>query len=319
MAAQKFVIVPSLAAIAVAYTQSGLIADEVMPRVPVDTDAFQYIKYALGDAFQAPDTKVGRKSAPNLIDWGSTLVPDAVEDHGLDTPIANRDQKAWEDAQRSATGYAANASPEERNTALLMQTILNRREYRVASLITALASYATNNKVTLSGTGQWSDYTNSDPLPVIDAALDTMVMRPNIGVFGRAAWTKFKRNPKVCLAIFGNNTNAGSVTRRQVADQLELDDIYVGDGWINTAAPGQPVNMVRCWGKDVAFLNRNKQAQVNAGVTFGVTAQWGSRVAGRIEDADVGLLGGVRVRAGEFVKELITAPDLGYLFKNAVA
>lgn len=68
MAAHPFVIVPSLAAIAVAYSQSGLIADQVLPRVPVSTEVFRYLNYGSADAFQAPDTTVGRKSAHNQID-----------------------------------------------------------------------------------------------------------------------------------------------------------------------------------------------------------------------------------------------------------
>ncbi len=42
-------------------------------------------------------------------------------------------------------------------------------------------------------------------------------------------------------------------------------------------------------------------------------------MAGRREDPDIGLRGGVRVRVGESVKELIVANDLGYYFENAVA
>ena len=53
MATAPFVIVPSLAAIAVGYTQKKLVADAVMPRVPVLTQSFRYLKYALGDAFKA--------------------------------------------------------------------------------------------------------------------------------------------------------------------------------------------------------------------------------------------------------------------------
>ena len=319
MATAPFVIVPALAAIAVAYTQKNLIADQVLPRVGVNTQSFRYLKYGLADAFQAPDTLVGRKSAPNQIDWGSTELTDSVQDHGLDTPVPNADVLAWQQARAAGQGYVSQADPLARNTALVMQAVMNRREKRAADLVFNLANYGAANKVTLATTGQWSDYTNSDPLVAIMAALDSMVMRPNIGAMGRLVATKLRMHPKVCKAVFGNNTDAGIVPLRALADQLELDDIYVGDAWINTAAPGQPAVVARCWGKDASFMHRNMQADTQGGVTFGFTAQWGDRVAGTIEDPDVGLRGGVRVRSGESVKELITAPDLAYLFKNAVA
>lgn len=319
MATTPFVIVPSLAAIAVAYPQGNLIADQVLPRVPVATQTFRYLKYAKADALQAPETLVGRKGAPNQIDWGSSEVSATVQDHGLDAPVPNSDVLAWEQARAAGSGFVSAASPEERVTALVMQTVLNRRELRAANIVFGAGNYNAANKVTLSGTGQWSDYTNSDPLVAILAALDSMIMRPNIAVMGRQVATKLRSHPKICKAVFGNNTDAGIVPLQALADLLELEAIYVGDGWINTAAPGQAPNLVRVWGKHAAFLVRNKQADTQGGLTFGFTAQWGDRVGGVIEDSDVGLRGGRRVRAGESVIELATADDLGYLFTNAVA
>lgn len=319
MAVQPFVIIPSLAAIAVAYRQAGLIADMVLPRVPVATQTFRYLKYGAADMFQAPDTLVGRKGAPNQLDFSSSEASATVDDHGLDIGIPNNDMLAWQQAQAAGPGYVSAANPQERGTRLIMQTVENRREYRAANLVFNAASYGTNNKVTLSGTGQWSDYTNSDPLVAIMGYLDGMTMRPNIGVLGRATATKLRMHPKVCKAVFGNNTDAGIVPLRALADQLELEEIYVGDAWINTAAPGQAATVSRAWGKHAAFLVRNQEADTQGGISFGFTAQWGDRVAGSIIDADMGLRGGERVRAGESVKELITANDLGFFAQNAVA
>lgn len=54
-------------------------------------------------------------------------------------------------------------------------------------------------------------------------------------------------------------------------------------------------------------------------MTFGFTAQSGSRVANSIADPDIGMRGGQRVRVGESVRELIVAGDCGYFFQNAVS
>jgi hypothetical protein len=64
-------------------------------------------------------------------------------------------------------------------------------------------------------------------------------------------------------------------------------------------------------------INRAATAQ-GGGITFGLTAQYGSKISGRIEDPDVGLQGGFRVRTGERIKELIVAQDVGYLVQDAV-
>lgn len=319
MATAPFVIVPSLAAIAVGYKQKNRIADMVLPRVGVATQSFRYLRYGVGDEFKIPDTRVGRKSAPNQIDWGTSELTASVVDQGLDTPVPNADRLAWSEAQKAGGQMVSQVDPLQRATMLLEGAVQNRREFRAASLVFGNANYGASNKLTLSGTGQWSDYVASDPLVAIMDRLDSMVMRPNIGVMGRLTATKIRMHPKVCKAIFGNNTDAGMVPLRALADQLELDDIYVGDAWVDTAAPGQPASLQRAWGKHAAFLYRDMAADTQGGITFGYTAQWGGKVAGTIEDSDIGLRGGVRVRNGESVAELVTANDLGFLFENAVA
>lgn len=316
---RPFVIIPSLSAIAIAYRQANLIADQVLPRVPVYTESFTHVKYSLEDAFQAPDTRVGRKGAPNQIDWGSSELPAKVEDHALDTPVPNSDVFAFQQAQKANIGGPVGVDPLARGTKMVMQTVENRREKRASDLVFNAASYSGANQDTLSGTSQWSDYANSDPLPQIMEYLDGMVMRANIAVLGRVTATKLRMHPKVCKAVFGNNTDAGIVPLKALADQLELEAIYVGDARINTAKPGQAASLSRCWGNHAAFLVRNQEADTQFGVTFGYTAQFGDRVAGTIEDPDVGMRGGVRVRCGESVKELVTANDLGFFVQNAVA
>ncbi|MDT4884304.1 hypothetical protein FQZ97_1204280 [compost metagenome] len=77
--------------------------------------------------------------------------------------------------------------------------------------------------------------------------------------------------------------------------------------------------MVRAWGPHAAFLYRDRLANNSGGTTFGFTAQWGTRISGSIEDGDIGLRGGQRVRVGESTKEVVCAPDLGYFFENAVS
>ncbi len=55
------------------------------------------------------------------------------------------------------------------------------------------------------------------------------------------------------------------------------------------------------------------------GITFGLTAEEGTRRAGSIPDPHIGLDGGEIVKVGERVKELIIAPMAGYLIADAVA
>ena len=193
------------------------------------------------------------------------------------------------------------------------------REIRAANLTFNTANYAAANQETLSGTSQWSDFTDSDPVAAIQAAMDACVIRPNIMVIGRPAFSVLIRHPKILSGIFRGLANAGVARKQEVADLFELDQVIVGEGWLNTAKKGQPVVMSRVWGKHAALIYQDLKADTQGGTTFGLTAQHKTREAGTIPDAKMGARGGQWVRVTEKVQEVITAPDLGYFIQNAVA
>lgn len=297
-----------LTGITLAYRNTNLIADNVLPRVPVTGRTFKYSKYASDERFTIPETLVGRKGMPNEVEFGATETESTVRDYGLDDVIPNDD----------ISQATANYDPKGHAVEAMTDLILLDREVRAANLIFNPASYVGANVTTLSGSSQWSDPT-SDPLSVILSALDNPMMRPNVLVLGQAAWTKLRQHPALVSAALANSGTKGTITREQLASLLELDEVIVGQGYVNIAKPGQTAQMQRVWGKHAALIYRNKLANSQRGATFGITAQWGGRVAAEWAEPKWGLRGGVRVRAGESVRELIIAPDLGILFQNVVA
>lgn len=310
MANAPFPIQPDLTAITLAYRNQALIADLVLPRVPVAKQEFKYTLFPVGDAFTVPDTKVGRTSAPNQVEFGGTEATAATKDYALDAAIPYADIE-----NAAGTLY----DPVSRNVEVTTDLILLDREIRVANEVFNAANYGASNKATLAGVTQWSDYANSNPVDAILTAMDAMIMRPNKAVFGQAVWTKLRQHPKVVAAILGGGTTSGVVTREQVAALLELDEIIVGQGWVNSAKKGQTASLARAWGKFAALIYQNPAITPDSGISFGYTAQWGDRISGSWDDSDIGMRGGKRVRVGESLKELIPAGDLGYLFSAAVA
>lgn len=315
MATTPFIITPQQTAIAVAYRQGRFIADQVLPYVPVYTEKFSYKKYDKKDDFTVPETLVSREGTPNQIKFAETELTDQVQDHALDAPVSNANILAYEKAREAGQRVT---DPMLRATAGLMNAVLTKREKRVADLVFNVNSYAAGNKQTLTAGNRFSDDAVK-PHYVIGDALDSMIMRPNVAVFGRVAWTKTRRNPNLVKSVYGQGTTEGQISTQQFADLFELEAVYVGDGFINTANKGQAPTMVRLWGNDLALLYRDMSADPEFGITFGFTARFGDRVGGYLEDGDTGMRGGRRARSGESVKELITANDLGYYFKDAVA
>ncbi len=308
MANAPFPIQPELTGIAIAYRNNKLIADEVLPRVPVGKQEFKYLKQTLADSFTIPDSKVGRKSKPNEVDFSAAELTASTEDWALDDPIPQVD----------IDNAPANYDPLGRATASLMDLILLGREKRTADLVFDATQYAAANKITLSGASQWNDV-NSDPVLNIMNGLDACIMRPNMGVIGRAAFSRLCMHPKISKAVLGNGGDVTIATRQAIAALFELDDLVVGEGWVNVAKKGQLASLVRVWGKHMALIYRDKMADTRGGTTFGITAQFGTRIAGSETDSSIGMRGGQRVRVGEAVKELITANDMGFFIQNAVA
>jgi hypothetical protein len=189
------------------------------------------------------------------------------------------------------------------------------REIRVASQVFNAANHV--NNIALSGTGQWS-HPDSDPVIAIGDALDVPVYRPNIGVLGQQTWTKLRRNVKLVQAIKGTNQGSGMVSREEFKEFFELNELYVGAGFVNTAKKGQAAATSRVWGKHAAFIYRDRASGPQAGVTWGFTAQWGGRRSGTIVDQKRGATGGETVRVLERCKEVVAAPDLSYYFASAV-
>jgi hypothetical protein len=309
MSKAPFPITPELTAIAIAYRNPALIADQVLPYVPVGKKEFKYWKYEKPERFTLPDNYVGRKSTPNQVEFNATEVIESCVDYGLDDIVPQDD----------IDNAPANYNPLGNAVEGIQDLNLLAREKRVADLIFNTANYDTANKTALTGNDQWSAFDTSDPIEDILEAMDVCIMKPNVMVLGNAVWTVLRRHPKVIKATNKNSGDSGVAAREAVAELLELEEILVGQGWLNSAKKGQTATFVRVWGTYCALIYGNRLANTQRGTTFGFTARLGTPVAGSIPEPTVGLRGSIRVRAGESVKELICANDLGYLFSNVIA
>jgi hypothetical protein len=312
-----FVADPVLTAIAVNYRNPdvALIADQVMPRVPVMAPEFKWTYFPPEQMFTVPDTEVGRKGVVNQVEFTGEERTSSVRDYGLDDVVPQRDI----DTARSLRAAGNSAfDPEARAVEGLTHLTLLDREQRVAAMVQDAANYDADKKVALSGTGQFTDPA-SDPIGVISAALDaTFIMRPNVAAMGRKAWTALSTHPDILKAINRTSGDKGRASREAVAELFELSEILVGDSYVNAARKGQTAAFERVWGANIALIHRNTQAGPDgASPAWGWTAQFDGRVSGRFFDPKVGLRGATTLRVGEQVREVIAAPATGYLIQGA--
>ena len=299
-----FPVDPELTQIAMAYRNRAMIADMVLPIVPVGKKEFKYTVFHKDERFTVPDTLVGRKSRVNEVEFGASEETASTRDYGLEDPIPQ------DDIDHAGSRF----NPVEQAVEAIQDLLALDREVRTANMVMNAANYGAGNKTTLSKA--WTDPT-ADVIGDIHAAQDAVVYADvNVMTLSKQDWRILSTHPQIVKAVNRNSGDAGIVTRQAVADLFELDEILVGQSRVNIARKGQPANLQRVWSGGVHLQHRAQNINSRNGLTFGFTAEYGDRVSGQREDPDIGLRGGQRVRSGMSVVELITAADLGYLIQG---
>lgn len=101
----------------------------------------------------------------------------------------------------------------------------------------------------------WTDYANSDPLSDLNTAIDniqdTTGVRPNRATFGLTAWRHARRNDNVRNLLYGTNNGGGYVSRQQMAEVLEVEQVLVGGAYKNTAGEGLDESLSKVWDNNV--------------------------------------------------------------------
>lgn len=312
-----FTSVGEMQAVAELYQNTTFIADRVLPRVPTATTVYRFKRYPLESRFTVPTTLTGRLGTPNRVQDRWKEDSGFVKSYGLDHPIAFMDMKdaaaVGVDMRLSATSYVT-------------QLVRLDREQRVASMVFNASNYAAGLSEALGAGLQFSN--SAAPLVfLIKDRLNQPLVRPNVAVFGLEAWNHFSTNPQIVQAIRGaiapgnNAATSGTVTEAQVAQLFGLDEVLVGDARINTAAMGATPVLQRVYTDSLALIHRNTSVSTTFDqiITWGYTVEYETIVAGTIDDPDIGLHGGVRVRVGESLEEQLVAPSAGYLMTDCVA
>jgi hypothetical protein len=318
---RPFPVDPALTAIAIGYRNPAhaLIGRRVLPPLPVTGETYKWTEFDLAEGFTVPETLVARKGQPNQVEFTGSEKTGATKDYGLDDGIPHSDIR---EAARLRAEHRSTIDPEAMAAQGLTNLIELAREKRVADKVQDYNNYAATRRVTLLDGNQFNDAA-TDVLGICDTAIEgLLVYRANHVVMGQPVWASLKKHPKLIKAIKQGDNDTGFITKQQFADLFELkpENILIGEGWINAARKGQNVNLGRVWGKNfmALYIDPAKQDAEDSVLTFGFTAENGGRVSGSIEDKDIGLEGGKRVRVGEKVNEEICAKDLGYMVKDAV-
>lgn len=190
------------------------------------------------------------------------------------------------------------------------------REKQAADLARNDALYGSNNKETLSGSGQWSDPT-SDPIGDILAAKEAVRKqigeRPNVLTLGPEVLTALRNHPKI-LDRLSTNADRPPASMAQLSALFEIPQIVEGEAVYHDGTQFQDV-----WGKDAILAYTTPASMAEMGSpNYGYTYQ--------LQDYPVVEEGYDDRNANSWVnpvadarKAVLAGASAGFIFKAAVA
>lgn len=195
--AQARVINPVLTTIAQGYQNNELVGSVLFPQVPVGTRAGKIITFGKEDFMEYSGLARAPGSATKRVQFGYASGDFALIDYSLEgsLPIETLQEGLASDKGFSIDGAAMAIRKTQDIMAL-------RLEIAQAGLATNASNYSAGNKITLSGTSQWSDFSGtSDPIAVVENAKDAVRAstgkRPNVMIIGPAVLKSLRQHPKI--------------------------------------------------------------------------------------------------------------------------
>lgn len=299
---------PVLTNLALGYTNNEFVGQHLMPFVWVDKARSKLPVFGK-EAFRIYNTERALRAQSNRINPDGVGSIDLVTDeHDLEYPI---DYLESSEAAYDLEAWAAMVA---------QGGIELRREKMIADMAQNLANYSASNKVTLSGTGQFTAPTTSDPIGVIETGKDAIRQktgkRPNTMVLGASCLPSLRFHPQLTDKI--KYTEKGIVRLESLRDLFEVDNIYVGEAIYANDADG----FVDIWGDNIVLAyvpQAPKQQGVSRNIyepSFGYTPRRRGmpQVDTRNPDGKVEL-----VRATDNFRPYIVGADAGYLIKDVNA
>ena len=299
----------------IGFEPQNIIVDQIFPSVPVGKQSDKYYKWDKGDFFRVPNTLRAPKAKGQEVTYSVSSDSYYCDNHAL------RHEEPFEAMANSDLVL----SGREKKVRSLKSLLMLGREDRVASLVTSgtnVGSYTT-----LSGTGQWSDYTNSDPINDMEtgkeAIRSTTGLDPNLLIISQPVFRKLVHHPDLIDRL--KYVQKGILTAANLAELFEIDKILIGKTIKNTGEEGHTDSFTNVWGNHAVLMHvTNGPDPDGKDPSAGYSFDWTSPILGGLpmaaeiwNDPDGGNFENRRVQY--YGSEKITATELIYSIIDAVA
>ncbi len=216
------------------YMPAGFIADSIFPVVRVKEKSGLLAGYGNQHIRIMNTVYGGRGKAPRFESNTRSSQTYLVESHGLEGLVTPDDYRNVEDP------YDA-----EKDETLFLNTVLRISREKALADVLGSSTYLTQY-TTLSGTSQFSDYTNSNPLGKFETAqaavYDGCGAPPDTAIMSWKVANKLSYHPGILESLGFTMNRAGTLTERELAAAMkqkfeyELPSRYVGKDAVECAA-----------------------------------------------------------------------------------
>lgn len=304
---QAGLIDPILTSIAVGFEpQEDLIANVLFPQVEVDSRSGELIVFGK-EAFRPADGRRVPGETMRRVQIAYSGDKYSLQQYGLEglVPVEHS-----EEAMAKLTLNLA-----ETTLAVVIDQMTLDKEVNAASIARNASSYASTNKVLLSGSNMFSDPT-SDPFTIISEARQAVRRKsgrkPNVAVFPSTVLEALSKHPKI-LDRISTSVDRNDASIEQLQNLFKIQNIYEAGAIRDTNDKFFDV-----WGNDIILAYVRPKNMANRGSrSFGYNYALNSGLMAEEPYYDRSRRSIILPVVHEH-ELYMTCPDAGYLIQNAV-
>lgn len=246
MSQLKSIVDKLLSNVSSAYVPDGYVSESLLPQIKVKQTTGKLGKYT-NQHLRVHGSLMGGKGEAKRVQTivrGDTSYD--VARHGLEDLVTEDDKRNVEkpfDAERDTTLGLTTA-------------VWLEKEKALADALGDTAVLTQN--VTLSGTSQYNDYTNSDPIGDFKTARATIRaaagVPPDTAVMDWEVANCLAYSPKILEALGFTQNRAGQLSEQELAKAMGVKRLLIAMPVFNSSQEGQADSLGAVWGKNITFM-----------------------------------------------------------------
>lgn len=223
----------------------GYVSEALLPKIAVVQSTGLLGKYGNAHLRIEHSLMGGRGKAKRVESITRSTQTYIMEQHGLEGVVTADDYRNVEKPFDA-----------ERDEVMGLSTLLWLGKEKALADSLGSTSVITQN-TTLSGTAQFNDYANSDPIGKFKTARQTVRsgcgLPPNTAVMDWAVMNTLAYHPGILAALGFTYNRAGQLSEVELAKAMGVDKLLVAKAVYNSANEGQPDSIGAVWGKNIVF------------------------------------------------------------------